>query len=137
MNLNPGHLPTYKTLFPVLRTQTGAALKHSCASFPENNALSARLMLPTCVKRYPPSSLSSLIASCVESSDFNSTCHRSHIKSTCSMRFIAVPSFCIEEQVPNKSTKLNKWKTSNDISVDSSPTPQIGSDFGHHLRLNS
>ena len=24
MNLNPGHLPTYKTLFPVLRTQTGA-----------------------------------------------------------------------------------------------------------------
>ena len=24
MNLNPGHLPTYKALFPVLRTQTGA-----------------------------------------------------------------------------------------------------------------
>ena len=26
MNLNPGYLPTYKTLFPVLRTQTGAYL---------------------------------------------------------------------------------------------------------------
>jgi hypothetical protein len=27
MNLNPGYLPTYKTLFPVLRTQTGAVVK--------------------------------------------------------------------------------------------------------------
>ena len=28
MNLNPGHLPTYKALFPVLRTQTGAILEY-------------------------------------------------------------------------------------------------------------
>jgi hypothetical protein len=34
MNLNPGHLPTYKTLFPVLRTQTGALSMKMIVSIP-------------------------------------------------------------------------------------------------------
>lgn len=53
MNLNPGHLPTYKDLVPVLRTQTTPAHKASLELSDEQKLVMAELTTFNLRARYP------------------------------------------------------------------------------------